>query len=394
MFTDEIHTILSLLLGCVVVEMIRRKAYKFQLKPNPEQIASMKSFAGACRFVYNRALTMQSDIWRNGDRYIPYNKMAPWLVEWKSQEEMSWLSNAPSQILQQSLKDLDKAFNNLFARRATFPSPKKKGRNDAFRYPTQRVKLDEGNERIQLPKLGWMRYRKSRSITGVIKNVTVSMKLDKWYVSLQTEAEVDDPSPKQSSIIGLDTSNIKCITTSDSIDFLSQASLPKMEKSLEKSLKLLRKKKRFSSNWAKQKHKVNRLLHRISNMRKDHFHKISTALSKNHAIVVIENLEDATSLSNHRKRTSGFTLNDIYELKRQLDYKLKWNGGELVTVCERDDNLKPIIDDASSNHYGRLRAEKILAAGHAVIACGGADLLGHPMKQEPSEDGKSTVILL
>jgi len=249
--------------------MIRRQAYKFQLKPTPEQIASMKSFAGACRFVYNRALTMQSDIWRNGDRYIPYNKMAPWLVEWKSQEEISWLSNAPSQILQQSLKDLDKAFNNLFARRATFPSPKKKGKNDAFRYPTQRVKLDEGNERIQLPKLGWVRYRKSRSITGVVKNVTVSMKLDKWYVSLQTEAEVDEPSSQQSSMIGLDTSNIECITTSDSTDFLSQASLPKMEKSLEKNIKRLRKKKRFSSNWVKQRHKVNRLLNRISNMRKD-----------------------------------------------------------------------------------------------------------------------------
>ncbi|WP_293648658.1 transposase [uncultured Pantoea sp.] len=374
--------------------MIRRQAYKFQLKPTPEQIASMKSFAGACRFVYNRALTMQSDIWRNGDRYIPYNKMAPWLVEWKSQEEMSWLSNAPSQILQQSLKDLDKAFNNLFARRATFPSPKKKGKNDAFRYPTQRVKLDEGNERIQLPKLGWVRYRKSRSITGVVKNVTVSMKLDKWYVSLQTEAEVDEPSSQQSSMIGLDTSNIECITTSDSTDFLSQASLPKMEKSLEKNIKRLRKKKRFSSNWVKQRHKVNRLLNRISNMRKDHFHKISTTLSKNHAIVVIENLEAATSLSRRPKSTKRFLSNETYELKRQLDYKLIWNGGELVTVRERDNNFKPVSDDASSSHYGKLRAERILAAGHAVIACGGAELLGHPMKQEPSEDGKSTANLL
>ncbi|MFJ5159262.1 RNA-guided endonuclease InsQ/TnpB family protein [Pantoea sp. NPDC088449] len=374
--------------------MIRRQAYKFQLKPTPEQIASMRSFAGACRFVYNRALTMQSDIWRNGDRYIPYNKMAPWLVEWKSQEEMSWLSNAPSQILQQSLKDLDKAFNNLFARRATFPSPKKKGRNDAFRYPIQRVKLDEGNERIQLPKLGWVRYRKSRSITGVIKNVTVSMKLDKWYVSLQTECEVNEFSSQQSSIIGLDVSNIECITTSEGTDFLSQESLSKMEKSLEKNIKRLRKKKKFSSNWVKQRYKVNRLLNRISNMRKDHFHKISTTLSKNHAIVVIENLEEATSLFKHPKSTKHFLSNKTYELKRQLDYKLNWNGGELVTVRERDNNFKPVSDDASSNHYSKLRAEKILAAGHAVIACGGAELLGHPMKQEPSEDSKNTVILL
>jgi putative transposase len=84
--------------------------------------------------------------------------------------------------------------------------------------------------------------------------------------------------------------------------------------------------------------------------------------------------------------------NETYELKRQPDYKLNWNGGELVTVRERDDNLRPFSDDATSNHYGKLRAERILAAGHAVIACGGAELLGHPMKQEPSEDGISTAI--
>ena len=354
--------------------MLRRQAFKFQLKPTPAQIASMKSFAGACRFVYNRALTMQSDIWRNGDRYIPYNKMASWLVEWKGQEELSWLSNAPSQILQQSLKDLEKAFNNLFARRATFPSPKKKGKNDAFRYPTQRVKLDEGNERIQLPKLGWVRYRKSRNITGVIKNVTVSMKLDKWYVSLQTESEVETPALLQSSMIGLDTCNIECLTTSEGTDFFSQATLPKMERSLEKSIKRLRRKKNFSCNWIKQRHKVNRLLHRISNMRKDHFHKISTALSKNHAIVVIENLEHATSLPNHAPRKKAAAVNNIYELKRQLDYKLSWNGGELVTVHEHDNNLKPVGDDSACTTYGIIRAKKILAAGHAVIACGGMDI--------------------
>lgn len=374
--------------------MIRRQAFKFQLKPTPEQIASMKSFAGACRFVYNRALNMQSGIWRNGDRYIPYNKMASWLVEWKGQEEMSWLSNAPSQILQQSLKDLDKAFNNLFARRATFPSPKKKGKNDAFRYPTQRVKLDEGNERIQLPKLGWVRYRKSRDITGVIKNVTVSMKLDKWYVSLQTESEVDTPAPQQSSMIGLNTCNIECVTTSEGTDFLSQASLPKMEKSLEKSIKCLRRKKKFSCNWVKQRHKVNRLLNRISNMRKDHFHKISTALSKNHAIVVIENLEHATSLPKRSKHKKAVAVNDTYELKRQLDYKLSWNGGELLTVHERDNNFQPAQDESTYTPFGLLRAKKILAAGHAVIACGGSDILRHPSKQEPSEDnGISTNLL-
>ncbi|MCQ6936790.1 hypothetical protein VR556_24420, partial [Escherichia coli] len=84
-----------------------------------------------------------------------------------------WLKDSPSQPLQQSLKDLERAYKNFFQKRAAFPRFKTRGQNDAFRYP-QGVKLDQENSRIFLPKLGWMRYRNNRQVTGVVKNVTVS----------------------------------------------------------------------------------------------------------------------------------------------------------------------------------------------------------------------------
>ncbi len=105
--------------------------------------------------------------------------MASWLVEWKNATETQWLKDAPSQPLQQSLKDLERAYKNFFQKRAAFPRFKKRGQNDAFRYP-QGVKLDQENSRIFLPKLGWMRYRNSRQVTGVVKNVTVSQSCGKW----------------------------------------------------------------------------------------------------------------------------------------------------------------------------------------------------------------------
>ncbi|MGZ2660494.1 RNA-guided endonuclease TnpB family protein, partial [Escherichia coli] len=83
-------------------------------------------------------------------------------------------------------------YKNFFQKRAAFPRFKKRGQNDAFRYP-QGVKLDQENSRIFLPKLGWMRYRNSRQVTSVVKNVTVSQSCGKWYISIQTENEVSTP---------------------------------------------------------------------------------------------------------------------------------------------------------------------------------------------------------
>jgi transposase len=103
----------------------------------------------------------------------------------------------------QTLKDSERAYQNFFAKRADFPRPKKKGRGDRFRYP-QGFKIDPGNSRIFLPKLGWIRTRKSWEMLGTAKNITVSSNGGKWLVSIQTEREVEAPIPVSTSSIGID----------------------------------------------------------------------------------------------------------------------------------------------------------------------------------------------
>lgn len=89
--------------------MKRLQAFKFQLRPGGQQECEMRRFAGACRFVFNRALARQNENHEAGNKYIPYGKMASWLVEWKNATETQWLKDSPSQPLQQSLKDLERA---------------------------------------------------------------------------------------------------------------------------------------------------------------------------------------------------------------------------------------------------------------------------------------------
>ncbi|RQW14687.1 transposase, partial [Rhodobacteraceae bacterium CH30] len=182
--------------------MQRLQAFKYELMPNCEQQRNMRRFAGACRFVFNQGLALQKARYDQGEKKLGYAALCKVLTEWKLQTQTLWLSEAPSQALQQSLKDLERAYSNFFGKRAAFPRFKKKGLGDSFRYP-QGCKLDQVNDRIFLPKLGWIRYRNSREVLGAVKNVNVSLHAGKWFVSIQTEREVAQPVP-QGGIVGID----------------------------------------------------------------------------------------------------------------------------------------------------------------------------------------------
>lgn len=376
----------------------------------------MRRFAGACRFVFNRALARQNENHEAGNKYIPYGKMASWLVEWKNATETQWLKDSHSQPLQQSLKDLERAYKNFFQNRAAFPRFKKRGQNDAFRYP-QGVKLDQENSRIFLPKLGWMRYRNSRQVTGVVKNVTVSQSCGKWYISIQTESEVSTPVHPSASMVGLDAGVAKLATLSDGTVFEPVNSFQKNQKKLARLQRQLSRKVKFSNNWQKQKCKIQRLHSRIANIRRDYLHKVTTTVSKNHAMIVIEDLK----VSNMSKSAAGTVsqpgrnvraksgLNRSildqgwYEMRRQLEYKQLWRGGQVLAVPPAYTSQRCACcgHTAKENRLSQSKfrcqvcgytanadvngARNILAAGHAVLACGEMVQSGRPLKQEPTE---------
>jgi len=170
--------------------MLRKQGYKFEAQPNGEQLRNLRRFVGACRFVYNKALALNKERYEEKAKRLGYAGLCALLPRWKT--EFAWLSDVPAQALQQSLKDLERGFTNFFEKRAEFPEFHKKGRKDSFRIP-QGFQVDNHNGRIKLPKIGWMRYRKSREIAGTPKNVTVSLVPGKAFISIQTEREVATP---------------------------------------------------------------------------------------------------------------------------------------------------------------------------------------------------------
>lgn len=293
------------------------------LEPNKGQLSDFLAFAGSCRFVYNKGLALLNENYRSGKKFIGYNQLASELVEWKNEESLSWLKEAPSQCLQQSLRDLDRAFRNFFTGKSQYPKVKKKGRHDSFRIPCQRVRVDQEKKMVSLPKVGWVKYRKSREIIGDLKNVTISLKQGKWYISFNTEHTVPDPihpSDIKTTIV-LNNENSVHLSTRVGGANTYQA---EEKKKLVRLNKILARRKKHSNNWLKTKGKIDSIKSKSARIRLDYIHKATTAICKKHAVVEVVSLLDSSSDEN------DIILSMRYEFVRQLIYKQEWLGGEVI----------------------------------------------------------------
>jgi putative transposase len=393
----------------------RLQAFKFELRPDGAQRQQMRRFCGSCRFVYNKGLALQKARFDAGEKKLNYTGLCKQLTQWRSETETSWLRDAPTHPLQQALKDLERAYTNFFAKRAASPRFKKKGRHDSFRYPDpKQIKLDPMNSRLFLPKLGWLRYRNSRQVLGRVKNVTVSLSCGKWFVSLQTERELEQPLPRGGAV-GVDLGVVRFATLSDGSFYAPLNSFRRHQTRLRKALQAMSRKQKFSHNWKKAKERIQRIHARIGNARRDYLHKTSTAISQNHAMVCIEDLQvqnmskssagSTETPGKHVRAKAGLNKSILdqgwFEFRRQLEYKLSWNGGSLILVPPRNTSRRcPQCDHVSAqNRRTQQRfhcmacgfeanadwvgAINILRAGHARCACEVSD--ADRQQQEPAE---------
>lgn len=395
--------------------MKRMQAYQFKLKTKSNKAQKLWRFAGSCRYVYNHALDLQMKRYAQGEKHLSYAGLCKILTEWKEEKERAWLNDSPSQSLQQALKDLDRAYRHFFDKRAAFPQFKKRSVRTCFRYP-QGCKLDQNKNRIFLPKIGWLNYRNSQAVFGTIKNVTVSCKSGGWYIAIQTEREVITPIHTKADMVGIDVGVKRFAVLSTKEDYPSCHALKVKQKRLQCQQRQLSKKVKFSQNWKKRKHHLAKLHQKIAHIRLDHLHQASFQISKNHAMIVLEDLQiknmthsasgtrDAPGKNVRAKSGLNRAILDQGwgEFRRQLMYKATWSGGEVLLVdpkytsqtcpsCHHvsKENRKTQSSfecvlcgfNENADYVGALN---ILAAGHAVLACGETVRQGRSMKQEPN----------
>jgi len=382
--------------------MIISKSFKYQLRLTPEQKTLCNQTAGSCRYIWNRGLALKKELWEKKKEKLSRFDLDNLLTEWK--RELDWLTLAPSQSLQQVNKDLDQAFKNFFGGRG-YPRFKKKGIHDSFRLPQGISLMNQLSEKVgqvKLPKLGIVRFTKTREVEQRIKHVTISKTCGKWYIAFNCEVEIFPPEQIGQSAIGIDRGIKRFAQCSNGTAILGVSPLKKNLKKLAKLQRRFSKKKKFSSNWRKTKQKIGKLRNHIANVRKDFLHKTSTQLVKSHSLIVMEELKIKEMSKSARgtkeepgekvKAKSGLNRSILdqgwHTFQNQLSYKLDWKGGKLILIDPKNTSLKCRICGhiGEENRINQAEFEcircghaenadlnasiNILAEGHSVIACG------------------------
>jgi len=327
----------------------RRRVYRFRLEPTADQEAAFNRFAGARRFVWNWALAQKQAHYAATGKGLARVALSSLFTALKKEPDTAWLAEIDSQLPQQAIIDLYKAFDAFFDKRAHYPRFKSKKRDVArFRIP-QRVTLADGW--LMVPKIGRVQVRQSRKVEGVTKSATFKRDAcGHWFVCLVAETEMPAvalPLPSSDKTVGVDRGLKDVVVTSDGARVAAPRFYRAAQRKLRRAQRSFSRTAKGSNNRAKARQRVARqrvarqrvarqrvarVHQKIANKRNDFCHKLTTDLVREHDVVCIEDL-NVTGLARTKRGLSKSVLDAaLGTIRQQVTYKGQWYRKHVVVV--------------------------------------------------------------
>ena len=328
------------------------KSFKTEINPTEEQKVKIRKTIGTCRFIYNFYLAHNKELYDKGEKFMSSNKFRIWLNNeyLPNHPEYSWIKEAYSKAVTQAVNNGQTAFTRFFNHESNFPNFKKKGRSDVKMYFVKNNPKDCCCERhrIKIPSLGWVRIKEKGYIPTtkdgyVIKSGYVSIKADRYYVSVLVEIPNNKIANNSNEGIGIDLGlkDLAIISNGKTYKNINKsAKLKKLEKQLIRGQRSLSRKYENSkkgestqrANIQKQKIKVQKLYQKIDNIRTDYINKtIAEIVKTKPSFITIEDL-NVKGMMKNRHLSKAVASQKFYEFRIKLQAKCNENGIELRVV--------------------------------------------------------------
>ncbi len=364
--------------------------YRFRFYPTDAQASELAKVFGCCRYVYNWALHTRSEAWRTEQRRISYNDTSAMLTALKKQEETKWLSEVSCTPTQQSLRHLQTAFLNFWAKRGRYPTFKKKRNRQSAEFTRNAFKWDALNRNLVISGIGRLKIRWSRSFKSIPTTVTIIKESSgRYYVTLVLD-ECIKKLPKTGETIGVDLGVSRLATLSNGERIANPKHLGGNLSKLARLQRVLARRKKGSGRWQRQRIKIARLYEHIGDSRSDTLHKFTTDLVRRFDVISIEDLNVRDMMANHCLARS-ITDVGMGTFRQMLTHKCERYGktekvidrffpsSKMCSACGHVVGKLPLnirewdCPKCAAHHDRDENAAKniVMAEGHSVTARGG-----------------------
>ena len=347
--------------------MERMYTYKFRLYPTDEQKVFLSKVFGCCRFVYNHFLHEKQEQYKLTKSSDNYNKQQAKLTQLRKLDEFAFLKDVPLQSLQCSLRNMHTAFENFYKHRSGYPNYKSKRDRQVFKI-AQPNTFRIINNKLYIPKLkSGIKIVLSQNIVGKVCFATISRnKAGKCFVSITVKQDNYQPFAQSNKSVGIDLGIKDLVITSDEIKYSNhRKQIKQLKRKLKHNQRHLSRKVYGSKRYEKQVLKCNRIYEKLTNVKVDHIHKISTELVKNYDIIKIEDLNVKGMMKNHRLAEAIVECN-WSQFVSMLKYKCLWNEKELIKI----DRFYPSSQMCSVCGYVEKRVKNLNVREWTCCNCG------------------------